>query len=44
MLGVSGAIWFDKRKPYRLMLREVETGIEQQSVEGTMDRTFTDDF
>jgi hypothetical protein len=35
---------FDKRKPYRLVLREAETGIEQQSVEVTIDRAFTDDF
>ena len=35
---------YDKRKPYRLVLRETETGIEQQSVEVTIDRAFTDDF
>ena len=35
---------YDKRKPYRLVLREAETGIEQQSVEITIDRAFTDDF
>ena len=35
---------YDKRKPYRLALREAETGIEQQSVEVTIDRAFTDDF
>lgn len=35
---------FDKRKPYRLVLREAETGIEQQSVEVSIDRAFTDDF
>ena len=35
---------YDKRKPYRLVLREAETGIEQQSVEVTIDRAFTDDF
>lgn len=34
----------DKNKPYRLVLREAETGIEQQSVEVTIDRAFTDDF
>ena len=27
-----------------LKIREAETGIEQQSVEGTIDRAFTDDF
>jgi len=35
---------YDKRKPYRLVLRDAETGIEQQSVEVTIDRAFTDDF
>ncbi len=35
---------YDKLKPYRLVLREAETGIEQQSVEVTIDRAFTDDF
>jgi hypothetical protein len=35
---------YDKRKPYRLVLREAETGLEQQSVEVTIDRAFTDDF
>jgi uncharacterized protein (TIGR02687 family) len=35
---------YDKSKPYRLVLREAETGIEQQSVEVTIDRAFTDDF
>ncbi len=35
---------YDKRKPYRLVLREAETGIEQQGVEVTIDRAFTDDF
>jgi hypothetical protein len=35
---------YDKHKPYRLVLREAETGIEQQSVEVTIDRAFTDDF
>ena len=35
---------YDKRKPYRLVLREAETGIEQQSVEVTIDRAFSDDF
>ena len=35
---------YDKRKPYRLVLREAETGIEQQSVEVTIDRAIADDF
>ena len=35
---------YDKRRPYRLVLREAESGIEQQSVEVTIDRAFTDDF
>ena len=35
---------YDKNKPYRLVLREAETGIEQQSVEVTIDRAFTNDF
>jgi hypothetical protein len=35
---------YDKRKPYRLVLREAETGIEQAYAEVTIDRTFTEDF
>ena len=35
---------FDKKTPYRLVLRDTETGIEQQSVEVTIDRAITDDF
>lgn len=35
---------FDKKTPYRLVLRDSETGIEQQSVEVTIDRAITDDF
>jgi len=35
---------YEKQKRYRLVLREAETGIEQQSVEVTIDRAFTDDF
>lgn len=35
---------YDKHKPYRLVLREAETGIEQQGVEVTIDRAFADDF
>jgi len=35
---------YDKKFPYRLILRDAETGIEQQSVPVTIDRAFTDDF
>jgi hypothetical protein len=35
---------YDKKIPYRLILRDAETGIEQQSVPVTIDRAFTDDF
>ena len=35
---------YDKKTQYRLVLRDAETGIEQQSVEVTIDRAFTDDF
>jgi hypothetical protein len=35
---------YDKRKPYRLVLREAETGIEQAYAEVTIDRAFTEDF
>jgi uncharacterized protein (TIGR02687 family) len=35
---------YDKKKPYKLILRDAETGIEQQSVEVIIDRAFTDDF
>jgi uncharacterized protein (TIGR02687 family) len=35
---------YDKRKPYRLVLREAETGIEQTYAEVTIDRAFTEDF
>jgi hypothetical protein len=35
---------YDKHKPCRLVLREAEAYIEQQSVEVTIDRAFTDDF
>lgn len=35
---------YDKKTPYRLVLRDSETGIEQQSVEVIIDRAFTDDF
>ncbi len=35
---------YDKRKPYRLVLREAETGIEQHSVDVTIDRAIAEDF
>ena len=35
---------YNKKTPYRLVLRDAETGIESQSVEVIIDRTFTDDF
>ena len=35
---------YDKKTQYRLVLREADTGIEQQSVEVIIDRAFTDDF
>lgn len=35
---------YNKKTPYRLVLRDAETGIEQQSVEVIIDRTITDDF
>jgi uncharacterized protein (TIGR02687 family) len=35
---------YNKKTPYRLVLRDAETGIEQQSVDVVIDRTFTDDF
>ena len=35
---------YNKKTHYRLVLRDAETGIEQQSVEVIIDRTFTDDF
>ncbi len=35
---------FDKRFPYRLVLRDSETGIEQGSLEITIDRAISDDF
>jgi uncharacterized protein (TIGR02687 family) len=35
---------YSKKNAYRLVLRDVETGIEQQSVEVIIDRAFTDDF
>jgi hypothetical protein len=35
---------YNKKTAYRLVLRDAETGIEQQSVEVIIDRAFTDDF
>jgi uncharacterized protein (TIGR02687 family) len=35
---------YNKKIPYRLVLRDADTGIEQQSVEVIIDRAFTDDF
>lgn len=35
---------YDKKTPYRLVLRDAETGIEHQSAEVIIDRAFTDDF
>ena len=35
---------YNKKTPYRLVLLDAETGIEQQSVEVIIDRAFTDDF
>jgi len=32
------------KTPYRLVLKDAEMGIEQQSVEVVIDRAFTDDF
>jgi uncharacterized protein (TIGR02687 family) len=35
---------YDKTTPYRLVLRDLETGIEQASVNVIIDRAFADDF
>ena len=35
---------YDKKTKYRLVLRDAETDIEQQSVDVVIDRAFTDDF
>ncbi|MCH7545269.1 MAG: BREX-1 system phosphatase PglZ type A, partial [Planctomycetes bacterium] len=35
---------FDKRRPYRLVLQEADTGIEHEAVDVIIDRAFTDDF
>jgi uncharacterized protein (TIGR02687 family) len=35
---------YSKHKPYRLVLKEIETDVEFSSVDVIIDRTFTDDF
>ncbi len=35
---------YDKKTKYRLVLRDAETGVEQESVDVIIDRAFTDDF
>ncbi len=35
---------YNKKTPYRLVLRDADTGVEQQSIEVVIDRAFTDDF
>lgn len=35
---------YDKSTPYRLVLRDADSGIEQQSVSVIIDRAFSDDF
>ncbi len=35
---------YDKKTPYRLVLRDAETDVEHQSVEVIIDRAFSDDF
>ena len=35
---------YDKRTPYRLILRDADTGIEQESLDVIIDRAITDDF
>jgi uncharacterized protein (TIGR02687 family) len=35
---------YDKNKPYHLILRDADTGIDQQSMEVHIDRTISDDF
>lgn len=37
-------IQYDKTTPYRLVLQDLETGIEQASVDLIIDRAFADDF
>ena len=35
---------YDKKTKYRLVLRDAETGVEQESMDIIIDRVFTDDF
>ena len=35
---------YDKKTKYRLVLRDAETGVEQESMDIIIDRAFTDDF
>ncbi len=35
---------YAKKKSYRLVLRDAETGVEQESINVIIDRAFTDDF
>jgi len=35
---------YEKNAKYRLVLRDAETGVEQESVDIIIDRAFTDDF
>ena len=35
---------YHKKTTYRLVLRDAETGVEQESVDVIIDRAFTDDF
>ena len=35
---------YDKKTPYRLVLRDADTGVEQQSVDVIIDRAISDDF
>lgn len=35
---------YDKKTAYRLVLRDADTGVEQESADVTIDRAFTDDF
>jgi len=35
---------YDKKTPYRLVLRDAHTGVEQQSVDVIIDRAISDDF
>jgi hypothetical protein len=35
---------YDKKTKYRLVLRDAETGVEQESMDIIIDRAFSDDF